>query len=78
MPDVTMTFSEEEQRVWPGILDAAVKQLGLPAVPAVAHFNAKLHTAQQAVAPVEAENEAQAEPYGCAPGTGGEPVAVAD
>jgi hypothetical protein len=57
MPDITVTYTEQEQQVYVRVLDAAVRQLGLDGADAVVHLKNKLAQASQ-VAAKNAEIEA--------------------
>jgi hypothetical protein len=53
--DINLTFSAEEQTAFLQLLDAALKQLGLNAVDAAAHFKNKIVSAQSVTPKVDAE-----------------------
>jgi hypothetical protein len=56
MASITLNLNDNEQQVLTSLLDAAVKQIGLPSAVAVAYFLQKITTAQtEAVLTAEEE-----------------------
>ena len=47
MPDVTISYTDQEQQALIRVLDGAVRHLGIEGVDLIAHFKNKLGKAQQ-------------------------------
>jgi hypothetical protein len=56
MTDITLILNDNEQQVLTSLLDAAVKQIGLPSAVAVAYFLQKI-TVAQALPPTPEEEK---------------------